>query len=75
MTLVPAVTPVTMPLELPTVAVPFAADHVPPDTVLLNVMFEPTHTAVGPDNVPDVGNAMTVTICVALATPQTLLIV
>jgi hypothetical protein len=52
MTHVPGVTPVTMPVEEPTVAQPGAPEtHVPPGVALLSVWVLPTHTV----NVPVIG--------------------
>jgi hypothetical protein len=63
---VPAVTPVTMPLTLPTVAVPepVVLVHVPPAVTSVNVIELSIHTDVGP--VIDVGEPLTVTV---IATP------
>lgn len=67
---VPAATPVTMPVLLPTVAVP--ADellHVPPDVVLDKDVVEPTHTML----VPEIAAGDPFTVTVANEAPQPLL--
>ena len=50
MVTVPALTPVTMPVEAPTVAVPVAVLlHVPPPVASVSVILDPAHTLVGPE--------------------------
>jgi hypothetical protein len=64
---VPAATPVTIPVALPTVA--FAVlddDHIPPLVALLRVLVLPTHTLAVPVIVPAAGAAFTVTTAVAI---------
>ena len=58
---VPVDVPVTIPLVAPIVAADvLLLDHVPPDTVFVNVLVVPMHTAVLPAIVP--GDAMIVTV-------------
>jgi len=64
---VPAVTPVTIPVE-PTVALPLLALHVPPEVASVNVIVEPTHTAEGPEIAA--GNGFIVSVAEALQTPK-----
>ena len=65
---VPAVTPVTKPLETSTVATAgVALDHVPPVVVLVHVAVVPSHNGVVPVIVWAVG-AIIVTVCVAVLT-------
>lgn len=53
---VPAATPVTIPEELPTVAsARLLLVHVPPETALVNVVVNPTHTLVVPEKEPGEG--------------------
>jgi hypothetical protein len=67
-TALPAITPVTMPVPEPTVAVVvLLLLHVPLVVELLNVMIEVEHTIVAPDIVP--GAARTVIVLVA-SVPQ-----
>ena len=62
MVAVPALTPVTTPEVAPTVAIVPDDDQVPPLTVLVSVILEPTLTETGPDIVPaEAGPADTVT--------------
>ena len=58
---VPALTPVTMPVELPIVTdpVPAVVAHVPPDVALLSVVVVPGQTVSSPDIAA--GNGFTVT--------------
>jgi hypothetical protein len=67
---VPAVTPVTIPDVLPTVALELPFIHDPPDTVLESVIAAPIQTLSGPESVPASGNGLTVSIRVAVAVPQ-----
>ena len=62
MLVVPADTPVTIPLRLPTLTapVPVPALHSPPPAVSLNVTLAPAHTVPGPVIV--VGERLTVTV-------------
>ena len=65
---VPAATPVTTPEDALTVATPvLELVQLPPETVELNVEVEPTQTLVLPLILPAVGNALTVTVRVAVA--------
>lgn len=65
MVAIPAVTPVTIPVDDPTVAIPGALlVHVPPVTPSLSVVARPMHTCVTP--VIAVGTVFTVTVAVAL---------
>ena len=62
MLVVPAATPVTMPVEAPTEAMPGAAlVHVPPDTGSVSVNVEPTQMLPAPTMA--VGTELTVTTC------------
>ncbi len=64
---VPVDTPVTMPLDDPTVAiVVFVVVHVPPGVALLSVVVLPTHIAV----VPVIGLLPDVTLNVSTSQPQ-----
>lgn len=64
---VPAVTPVTTPVEELIVATAVLLDvHTPPVVVLDNVVVDPAHTAVVPVIDATVGNAVTVTAVAAL---------
>lgn len=61
---VPDATAVTVPLDVPIVAIVLLPPlQVPPVTELVNVLVEPTHTEVEPEKVP--GVAPTVTVFVA----------
>lgn len=62
MSMVPAVTPVTSPVEEPIVAVPVrpATAQVPPGVELASVTVEPTHTVAGPVMEPTGGRGLTV---------------
>lgn len=67
---VPADTPVTVPVLLPTVAIPVLPDsQVPPDGDELSVEADPIHT----DKVPvgTVGEVLTVTVLIAIQPPVT----
>lgn len=58
---VPADTPVTIPVPEPTVAIAvFTLLHVPPVVVVLNVAVAPTHITVVP--LIDAGSGLTVTV-------------
>ena len=64
---VPAVTPVITPLAPIIVATPgVALVHVPPPTVELNVVVNPTQEVVVPLNVPALGLAVMVTVLVSV---------
>jgi hypothetical protein len=67
---VPAVVPVTTPLN--TVAVALLALHAPPATASVNVIEEPAHTVDKPVITPALGNAFIVTAFVAVAVPHPL---
>lgn len=61
----PADTPVTIPVNDPTVAKPvLLLVHVPPALVLLKAVVNPAHTLVVP--VIDAGGGFTVTVVVAM---------
>ena len=66
---VPAVTPVTFPVIVFTVATA-ALDvvHTPPDVVLVKIVEEPIHALAVPPIAASVGNAFTLTVACALAT-------
>ena len=71
----PAETPVTIP-PLLMVATPVDTElQVPPVTASFNVVAEPAQTVVVPVMVPATGNGLTVTVVVATAVPQLLVIV
>lgn len=74
MTAVPAVTPVTTPVEL-TVAFGLPVDHTPPGVALLRVMVDVSHTAVGPVIGATTGSVFTVMILAAPIVPQLLVAV
>ena len=68
---VPAVTPLTTPVEAFTVAIPVALlDQLPPDTVEVNVVVPPTQIPCVPLRVPADAGAVTVTDLVAVAFAQ-----
>jgi hypothetical protein len=69
---VPAVTPVTTPVDALTVATAvLLLDHVPPVTVEANVVVPPTKTVCIPESVPaDEGGAVTVITLVVLKLVQ-----
>ncbi len=56
----PAVTPFTMPVVEPTVALPLLALQLPPGVALVKVIEEPSQTAEGP--VIAAGNGLTVIV-------------
>lgn len=64
MLVVPAVTPVTTPVE-PTVALALLALQVPPVVASVSVMVADTHTEDEPFTVPALADGVTVTIWVA----------
>ena len=65
---VPAVTPVTLPVIVFTVATA-ALDvvHTPPDVVLVKIVAEPIHAFIVPPIAASVGNAFTLTTACAFA--------
>ena len=67
MVVVPAVPPVTTPVELTLATVVLLLLHIPPVTPSLNVVPKPEHTDVAPDIEP--GAAITVNV-VAAGVPQ-----
>ena len=68
---VPAVTPVTTPVEELIVATAVLLDvQTPPVVVLDNVVVDPEHTAVVPVIEATVGNVVTVTAVAALVDEQ-----
>jgi hypothetical protein len=69
----PAVTPVAIPPEI--VACALLALQAPPVATSVNVIDEPTHTPEGPVMLPAFGNALTVTVFVAVAVPHPLVTV
>ena len=70
----PAITPVTTPEDEPTEAMGMLAlTHVPPVVRLFKVVVSPAHTLVVP--VMAAGNGFTVTVFIAAALPQLLVIV
>ena len=67
----PAETPVTRPVEALTVATPVALlDQLPPDIVELKVVVSVAQMLWVPLRVPVVGDAVTVTVLVAVALAQ-----
>jgi hypothetical protein len=73
---VPALTPVTDPVDELTIAVAvFELDHVPPVVAFATVTLDPSHTDVVPMIAATVGNAFTVTTVAALVAVQPLLFV
>ena len=70
MVAVPAVTPVTTPVEAFTVATPVALlDHVPPITVDAKVVVPVTQMLCVPLSVPADGGAVTVMVPLAMLVP------
>jgi hypothetical protein len=64
---VPALTPVTVPVMVLTVATAVADEvHTPPEVVLVNVVVEPIHAFIVPPIAASVGNAFTLTVACAL---------
>ena len=64
---VPALTPVTVPVMVLTVATAVAEEvHTPPEVVLVNVVVEPTQVLAVPPIEARTGNALTVTVACAL---------
>jgi len=73
---VPALTPVTDPVDELTIAVAvFELDHVPPVVASDNVTLDPAHTDVVPVIAATVGKAFTVTTVAALVALHPLLLV
>lgn len=74
MVAIPAVTPLTIPVDEPTVAMPVAVlVHIPPEVVLLNVAVEPMQINAVPVIAAGVtGTGLTVTDCTADCIPQLL---
>jgi hypothetical protein len=73
---VPALTPVTTPVDAFTVAVAvFEEDHVPPVVTLAKVVLEPTHTEVVPVIAATVGSGFSVTTVAADVAEHPLLFV
>ena len=71
MVAVPAVTPVTTPVEAFTVAIPVALlDHVPPETVEAKVVVMLAQISCVPLSVPAEEGVVTVTVRVAVASAQ-----
>lgn len=69
----PTPTPVTVPVFEPMVATASVLlVHVPPETLLLRLIVEPTHTEEAPLIVPALGTGFTVTVAEAVAEPQIL---
>jgi hypothetical protein len=71
----PAVTPVTIPVNEPTLAVALVLLHTPPEVLLESVIDALTHTLDGPLIAPTVGKRFTVITFVTAARPQAPLIV
>ena len=75
MVAVPAVMPVTLPVE-PTVAILVEPElHIPPPEASVKFIIDPAHTVIRPFIIPASGNGLTVIISVALKVPQLLLTV
>jgi hypothetical protein len=73
---VPALTPVTDPVDELTIAVAvFELDHVPPVVVFAKLTLDPSHTDVVPVIAATVGNAFTVTVVAVLVALHPLLFV
>ena len=73
---VPALTPVTTPVDAFTVAVAvFEEDHVPPVVAFAIVVPDPTHTAVVPVITATVGSGFSVTTVAAEVAEHPLLLV
>ena len=73
---VPALTPVTSPVEELTIAVAvFELDHEPPVVTFSNVTVDPSHTEVVPVIAATVGKAFTVTTVAELVAEHPLLFV
>jgi hypothetical protein len=71
MVVLPLPTPVTMPVDVPTVAtLVVLLVQVPPVTLLERVIVDPAQTVAVPVMVPAVGAVLTVTVNVAVAVPQ-----
>ena len=69
--MVPAATPVTMPVNEPIVAVAGVTDdQIPPPATLLNVVVPEGQVVAVPVMVPAFGEGLTVTIVVVAAVPQ-----
>ena len=68
---VPAVTPLTIPVE-PTVAVALLLLHVPPPIPSVNMIDELTHTLAAPVILPAFGSGLTTIDLIAIAVPQPL---
>ncbi len=72
----PEDTPETMPVELPTVAIPVAPLlQVPPPVLLVSVVTAPTQSVEEPEIVPAAGKLITVTATVVVAVPQDVVVV
>lgn len=70
MVTMPAATPVTMPVDDPTVAVPVAPeDHVPPLVASASVSVLPTHTPPAPVIAAGMGYAVTVVVVLVAQLP------
>jgi hypothetical protein len=68
----PAAKPVTLPVLGSTVATEVVPlDQAPPETVLLNIMFDPIHTVEAPLIVPALGTGFTAITADAVCDPQT----
>jgi hypothetical protein len=69
----PAATPVTLPVPASTVATAVVLLlQAPPETLLLNIIFDPIHTAEAPLIVPALATGFTLMIAEAVADPQIL---
>lgn len=68
----PVATPVTLPVTASTVATAVVLLlQAPPETLLLNIIFDPIHTAEAPLIVPALATGFTVIVAEAVADPQT----
>ena len=68
---VPAATPVTIPVEVPTVATEgFALLHTPPEVPSVKVAVAPTHSLAVPLIADIAGNGLTVSDAVTKAVPH-----
>jgi hypothetical protein len=68
----PAEIPVTTPVAETVAREGVEDNHVPPETVSVNVVAEPMQTADAPEIVPGFGKALTVTLRSAIAVPHEL---
>lgn len=71
MVVLPAATPVTLPVTGSTVATAVVLlVQLPPETLLLNIILDPIHTDEAPLMVPALATGLTVMVAEAVAEPQ-----